>query len=518
MTSSYVVLLSNSSKTVYTSNSTSQFRSVLPVALHLKKNDKIAVQALFLDNQFGNIPPPLLYSTDHFLLLDPTLSNVEERFTITAIRATPAQLVQSLNDQVRNKTQCVFKVRPNAQKIDIQLTGCVLLLNQLVETFLLVGTHETFDFRGETYFILNAFHDENRLFRGRKKIDNEPIIPKWVKINIKELTPSLSSTTFQQTAAVIADQNELRRPGFNYTITNKEYFPCHTPTAEISVSLIDENNIPLCLIQGEQTVLQLKIKTMMYESFIMRISSRDCSTLFPGNSSTDFRIQLARPLVSGQKQLEVALSSIYLPTRLHKTVLVRNLWIMLSLGENMDETQIHFTFGDIEEVTAETLFNVFDAAVTTFQNQDFADLTLDASNAFLLHFAQNNVRIRLSPTLAKIFQQASPIITGRIGDVFKLGKPNLLRGYPQILFLCCNFTSHVIVGDTFRNLLKIIPYSQSEHRDKSMRYVSQHLDYLPVSMNEYTLMHFQLITENGNKIQFARENEEVLINLIFREI
>jgi len=76
-----------------------------------------------------------------------------------------------------------------------------------------------------------------------------------------------------------------------------------------------------------------------------------------------------------------------------------------------------------------------------------------------------------------------------------------------------------VVGNTFARVLQLIPYfdNSEKNADGLMKYEAQHLDFLPLGMNDQTTLQFEMRNSNGDLVSFANETTEILLTLVFRE-
>ena len=98
------------------------------------------------------------------------------------------------------------------------------------------------------------------------------------------------------------------------------------------------------------------------------------------------------------------------------------------------------------------------------------------------------------------------------------GQLDIQRLHPQLIFLYCNFITPLMIGSTFGQLLQMIPYYTSyELKSKVMKYEAQHLDFIPLALNDPTTLQFELRDAAGNFIYFEDMQREILMTLVFRE-
>jgi hypothetical protein len=345
-------------------------------------------------------------------------------------------------------------------------------------------------------------------------------IPKILKIRLEEMSDCLSNTGFNKDLALVYGADLSSAP-FYHIVKKKEYFNIGGGSlSNITITLLDENNQQLQLLDGQPTIVTLKIKKIKMTSRIMRLSSKDSTHLFEDSSCSDFKI-LLNEQIDKRKKYEVALSSIYLPPKIDvkKIVRAQELYAMFSRD---GETWEKVSFDQLEDLNSDTVAQVlFDNAPKLDSEDEEAEeeyiFDVERENGKIILKCLHNFYLQFSQFFSYMFNVRR---TGEMkpGDAVAIDPPNFERIIPNAIFLYTNFTTPLITGDVFARVLKVIPYKNARIETTLSAYESNHFEFVPISMNEDNLLHFHLRDASGNLIPFENENRgEVLVNLILRE-
>lgn len=509
MATKYIIATSRSSEDK-NSNSSVQFRNNLPTDINVQKH-KLALQSIFIDSKFGNIPTTIRETVDHFVLLDTEYNHVKS-MSLKYPKLTIEEIVWLLNKQT-DRNLCYFSIGAT-KRLQIELSNSVLLFHPTINIFFgLEGTEAVYN--NEVFYFLENTAQEKKVFIAEKKLSMKPLLPKMIKVKLEEMEPSLSTQNNSQIIGIICGDKEIAKyPLFN-VVLKKEYVDVLQPTLNtITITLLDENNRPLCLEDGEQTIVKLKLQATMFDSFILRIASNECRDIYPNNTNSNFRIQLSRPLRTQDRQWEVALSSICLPAKMSDKKLLENVWIEFSF-DNITYDRLSFD-DQVPPITTEKVFLHMKEYLETIFFDMMLQLLTDADNIIMMRGKADTTYIRTSSKFAALFNIKETYFSIRKEEEITLGFFDIRRLDPKILYLYCNFIHPVVIGEKRERILKLLPFTHN-NKDVITKYESQHLDFMPLSLNDPYLLHFELCTYGNNPIQFDNENALVLINLIFRE-
>jgi hypothetical protein len=519
----YITLVSSASAETF-DNSPCRFTNSLPKEIYCKKCEyQIAVQSLYLDLNFGNIPLTVLSVSDHIVVLNS--SDLESEpvsvINIAQCRYTLFDFIKELNSQSTQSVVFNSYSRSGVGYLMMRVFRKFILMHSTVSAFL-GFTGENIIFKNQTYISLDITK-EARAIRGTSPFPEKPTVPKVIKIKLGEMKQSLSVKEFHRDLAIIVDENIKYEDHFFHVVKRKEYFDIIDENiSSLSVLLTDENNCQLNLKDGQPSILKLKLRKKSMNSFILRISSLDCRDIYQNNSSAQFMVQLPQPFPQ-QKMWEVALSSIYYPSRMDLTPILRDedFWIDVGAVNIMTKDILgltRITFSHLTDVSAEAIINAMHLKISTL---DLFTIRED-DGVYNIHFRTNAI-IVLSPLMAyclgrpMLGKKKYRGIEGKVGESIVLGKFNLDRLYPSVMFLHCNFVSPSIIGNTFAQVLKIIPY-KSDNEEELVQHDVEHLDFFLVSMNDQYLLTFEMKDARGRMIKFKNQDNALYLNLIFREI
>lgn len=522
MESFYVTVTSNASKDIFPGNTLVNFGNQLPQEIDVT-DYKVALQSIFLDNKYGNIPNSILGTRNHFLLFHDSSENANfiSICDITDFTLSATSFAKIVNRKL-NAIGTRVMVRVSQKKIEIVLTNCLLMVHKQINRYLQFPTNVKRSYLGQEYVVLNS-EGTTKTFVSSKDFPVHVVTPTIIKVKLEEMQQNLSEVELVQDLALIKVKEALY-PFFN-VCKRKEYFKLNwNRLSTLRVTLVDEENYPINAGNGQSTILKLQFKKFPMSSFVLRLSSLESKNVFSDNTNSSFRILLRQPL-DLSRTWEVALSSIYLPSKIDvaSTLFAENFYISISLGGDAfrriplnsltDFSPDGFVTHCTEKIAAAFPRQSVPIQITAQENRDI-----------YIQF-EANVSLRISGMLAYLMEKApTPDLQhfwpmeGQRGTKIKWGKINYKRVQPHVAVVHCNFISPLIVGNTFGKVLQIIPYYDSANIFGSiMKYEAQHLDFLPMSMNDRTVLQFEMQNTLGNLITFNDKNAEILLTLVFRE-
>lgn len=542
--SCYMVMASNASRDVNPANTLTQFTNELPQGMNVE-GCKIALQSLYLDNKFGNIPNAILGTKDHFILffnaVDTSLSVPEiSRCTITDLFLSRTQFIRAVKDQLLNEN--VLAETPSAsdklhfwpdpdggQKILFRLRNAILLVHPEMNAWLNFTSDPPIMYKGLPYFkLVSSAH--NGTYASRGAYPAAIIQPAFIKVQLEQMCQTVSAVKLLQSLAVIKPL--VGEYPLNVVPKRKEYFDFNCARLDtLSVRLVDENDWPLQPGNGQPTFLKLKVKRFPMKSHVLRLSSRESDDVFEDNTNRKFQVQLQEPLVWGN--WEVALSSVVLPTK-------TNLKMMLAPSNFFIEVNgRRMTLNGLTDFTSNGLVRHMMAKLAnTFAPADGEDAIASAPLSFyveggniMIHAGTYPVELNVSGLFAyAVFSvkgkatSHNPTAVVRVNVEPQLrtvfGRFDVTRLHPHLIFLHCNFIRPIVIGSTFGQLLQMIPYTNGNDdamEGPIMKYEADHLDFTPLSMNDPSTLQFEMRNAGGDFIYFADDRQAILLTLVFRE-
>lgn len=520
MDSFYTIAASNASLDLYPDNDLIQFKNNLPQEIDVT-DYLIALQSISFDNTYGNVPNNVIGTKNHFILFSKQFegNNVQPVIVINLnedITMSLSTVVKKLN--VRNTP--LMTVKGVNKILEIVLRKSILLVHKNVADWLYLSG-ETIVYKNSKYIKLDAQTLNNKSFLAQKEFQYQASFPKMVKVQLEEMQSNIGEVKLVQDLATIVVKNKY--PFYN-VCKRKEYFKLNTNRlTSVKISLVDENNFPLQVSTGHATFVKLQLKKFPMKSFPLRLSSLESSNIFTDNISSSFRIQLQQPL-DERREWDVALSSVFLPSKIDKSKLLTEDNFFVDISVDKGETYKRVLLNEMKDFSQAGFITYFHKK----QRELFADKKpielSDDKKDLHIKLEDENVAYRISGFLGYLLARApfdyEEYYTFKYETAEKKysGRLNFSKMSPHTLLIYCNFINPIVVGNVFAQVLQMIPYADSESVNGDvMKYEAQHLDFLPVSMNDKTILQFEMRDSAGNLIHFANENSEILLTLVFRE-
>jgi hypothetical protein len=522
------MMMSNSSRDIYPENTLNKFKNELPQEISVD-GFKVALQSISLDAKWGTIPNNILATSEHFLLF-PNYSFERNNshaasYSITDSVLSKESFIDKANNALRGTRHVVFKTQ--GDKIEILLTKCTMLVHEHVNTFLHFGSKYV-TYKGVKYCLLSQ--ENVGSFRSKKKFNTSRLAPKMIKVRLKEMRQNLSKVGLLQELAILSTDSSSYP--FYTVCKRKEYFPLNSnKLSTLSIELVDEDNYPLHFVRGQPSIVKLQLKRFDMELAVLRLSSLESKRIFSDNTSSSFRIQLQQSLDSNG--LEVALSSIYVPAQVKTSSMLsaRNFYIDVAITSTLQEDGTYkndyhrFVLNSLSDFSnAGFISLIHDFLATAYPRKQPVKFSEEEGEIFL-EFLEEDVTVRVSGLIAYLFGRTPApdiiehfVIKGDKKQRKMLGSINFKKLHPHVIFLHCNFVKPIIVGTQFGQVLQMIPYYNSDENEvETMKYEAQHLDFIPISMNDKSVLQFEMRTSTGELVPFMKENAEVLVTLVFRQ-
>jgi len=305
----------------------------------------------------------------------------------------------------------------------------------------------------------------------------------------------------------------------------------------ISVKIVDENDIPINFTVGPPTIIKFRFKEMMNDNnnFYVQITNNDSVDIFPNNSPSYFKSKLPK-VINLQDKWVIALVSIYLPPNIinfsnpmnvievikidksnkpddsisSKTlILPEKRFTMMDdllslLNTYLDESEITFYHSDGKvTVVAKNLSDIKECK-----------LKLDNKLACMLGFSQEKLKYKTDEHVVITFlnENENKISEYRFDEV-----ANLEFSIPPWLLLYCDIVSPTNVGHSAVPILKIIPIqNKSIHNLNGTFTEFANLEYFPIHVDTLQTLCFQLRAHDGHFVHFEG-NENVQLTLSFRK-
>ena len=517
---------SNASTNLYPENTRAAFKNELPQSLDVT-GYKITLQSISLDNNYGNIPNSVLGTRNHFLLFlgnthslpNPTPIAICDITDYAMLAATFVVAVNKSLLDVKTRGRIRVTLTPD-KRLEITMRDAVLLVHKEVNKMFNFNSTETFVYNRMEYTKLNSYGGSKK-FISQNEFPQHAITPSIIKVQLQQMCQNVSDVSLVQDLAIISVKPKTTYP-FHNVCKRKEYFNLNcTRLSTVNIKLVDGDNWPLHLAGGQPTILKLQLKKFTMQSSVLRLSSLESQDVFSDNSNSSFRIKLQQPIVNSS--WDVALSSIYLPSKVNITSVLTadNFYIEFSkTGIAFERVTLH----DITDLTPGGFITHCTAKVLEALGSNVIVLSLDENNGINLQ-CTIGLAINISGMLGYLLHRTSspyaqrniPVQCLRASKTRYLGQLDFSKLHPHTVFVHCNFVTPIIMGNTFAQVLQVVPYSDVSEQDSVMKYEAPHLEFLPMTMNDRSTLRFEMRNSSGDLFNFLDSSIEILLTLVFRE-
>ena len=294
---------------------------------------------------------------------------------------------------------------------------------------------------------------------------------------------------------------------------------------------------------SQPTLISLKFLSMVDSQKILHLSSLDSKTEFSSNLPCNFTSILNSPIDWGEERWDCALSSIIYPKNIQShfpqwsNVLEKEYEYNLSVEiftwnfqtnrkELLHSSVITFEEQILKEKNSfvnyflQQLRKLFDHVSIATEQLVIRHRTyfeLDASTGLLraMGYEFKNLEPKRGKTLAKPRPDPLDDNISLMEVPFKYSYKSI---YPESLAVYCNIISPVSWGKKKFQILKVFPFGErSEEGNSYNKYISKHLDFIPIIKPIIENNNISLRSMWGQDIKFRKgNNEEVMVNLIFR--
>ena len=531
MLSHHLLVKSDNSKNVHKTNSRSSFTNELLFSIKTEANEKISLEAIGLSNKFSNVPHSIQRAKYHLLLF----KNGEDTKSYQGIKLTgnnfssASELAINLESNNNIGEDFITFTSIDSNRLSISIFGCTLYISKdLFEWLNLTVTDSIIKvkkFGLPFYMGVNAYKRTAKRINSSTDIIFQPINPKLIQVCLKEMRMSLRADGYHNVISVIPGSVVCKQPCL-YQIKRKEYYQLEDDTnSKLSLFLLDENDFPLQIIEGPPTFLQFKLKIMKENKFTLNLRSSDSTVLFSENTSSNFKVYIRHDLFQDNKNYEVALSSIILPTfKLRNEVIFNKKDFYVMLSARQENMAIQFYNIDFERIVD----SLSETSIAAEINRQIQLLVNDAKMPVKLieaiKYTDKEIAIKCNRDVylafSELFSVTFDAVLGDIevesGETLKLGKFMPERAYPPAVLLESNIAAPSLQADSYRHVLKIIPFVRNGE-EEIPRYDATSLDFIPLNSRE-RIMHFQLRDYNEKEIPYKNNRQTVFVNLVFKEV
>lgn len=529
----YILLASNGSTDVYKNNSLSKFTNIFPSPLRTDSSWRVALQAISFDTRFSTVPSQIKGETHAILLWKQHTENGPIFYS------EPSHIIsipQQVDDLIHLVSLLQGQIDPNICRILLNNNKVVIRTPKGYVIGIKDTVAEVLNINGSSHTSV-AFHHVKgdytkfktlQIYNIEKIISNEQLefqikIPKTVSIVLEQMRWSNSGKQYHKILttipfAVLSDT----RTYFYYEAQRREYYELlNSHPTYLSVQLVDESGVQLNLKSGQPTFIKLKFRKMenVLSMFSMRVGSNDSLEMYPSNNSSNFRINLARPIELPQGQhWEVALSSVHYPGHFSVADFVKdNIWFLaMKIGGGGVSGILAFS-----KETLEVRADVIDRIHKEMQKLGGGKISIQ-DNKIHLYGGSSGIELTLSLGLAKILGSPQAWMANGHDQTItvRAGKEIILAGnvfrvdelLPHSFLLYADIIQPINVGGGLSKVLQLIPNIPN----KSSYFACKHLDFIPLNENRLSHMHFELCLHDGKHVPFVDLSQDVIINLLFR--
>lgn len=490
-------------------NNSTNFVNFLPEEINCEEYE-VALSSLILNLNFST-PIDILKTDNHLLLYATYLDLLDDKplikITIRGSFMNPEKIVNFLNNSLKD-FNTIISFKYEDKRIILTIGGCILLVKKNLLNWLKIKTDD-FDLDERFGIFINT--QETEIIKSEEITDFKR--PKYLRVVLQEMEESIDANGYHQDLAVIASDFNNNKSLF-YTQSNKEYFKLKSSTIQqFSIKIVDENYDELYIDNNNPTILHLKMKRNVKNVFSLRLSSNDSKQFYPENKINNFKIRLNKPLNCAGISSEVALSSVIFPNEIdHAQFLLDSSFIFSYDRGDGNFNQIPITKNDLE-----TLQNFI--LIINFTCNDL--FTVNSKNNSEVNFIfKEKCKIRMSKICAKLFnklpnqKENTFEFEGEKNETYFFKDVSFQNIIPNVIFIYCNFVTPILTGNGYLNLLKIVPITLNKNNN-FIRYNISNLDFFTLSLNDESLLEFQLYTYDN--IPFPFKNDEILLTLLFRE-
>ena len=103
--------------------------------------------------------------------------------------------------------------------------------------------------------------------------------------------------------------------------------------------------------------------------------------------------------------------------------------------------------------------------------------------------------------------------------IFARAKMDAYRLVPHSISLLADFIQPCLIGSVQSKILRTLPIQHKfSRRQPSFTFEPKNLEYHNIATRELNMLNFQLLDMAGNEIEFANENQNVILGLVLKMI
>ena len=548
-----IFCISNACTKSYPENTLTRFVNDLPSHIQLQHNDRwhICIESIGFSTNFSNILLPKNREVPSIKIFSQTIKQsgvfdfehheVSDFFSNAINIYLPNQIIS------RDNLKDIFVHNNEKYKyIEVDFTDDIVSLkygkhSKIVEFYTLY-LHESF----VRNFGFEIDEDNSQMISNEKfykyllgprhlkivggKVNWEKRYPTVVKVKCDEIQSQIFNNRHTKDLITFYPDFNKNEDFYFIDFEYKQFIPLsNTSLEKISISLVDENNFFIPLIDGCATFIKFQLKKMgsEFESFNVRISSIK-STNHETNLNNDFIVDLPQSY-SLSKQWKAAITNISYPSDFFPLPFSKDMRTIYTarIGEIPKSNELkNKSYNESE------LFLILDDIFTTYNlcrfqtsKNEFGDLICKISMeprcllilpkplAMILGYSkEKNTDTNIEEMYDYVTLFNLDLNNVKVHEFINPVDLECLR--PRYLMVYANFIEPSIVAGDYRKLLKVLPIHKTSNKFYKTEEFAKHLEYHRMENTELNKIKISIRAHDGEPVNF-KEDKNLFLNILF---
>ena len=289
-----IILTSNSSTLVYNQNSLSKFRNILPTPILNVDNKQIAFESISFENNFANMPVSL-QNLKYNIIMKNNEKQVVREVLIPFGRYNYKKLANFISEKCglsflkNNNLRFIgddnqFSIK-NIGSLDVYIEKDTFLwLNK--ENAVSVSDVEIMHDR--RFYLIGK--NSNRTIFKRNNFSKQ-ILPQLVIVELNEMKTKLTSSGRKKILATLPYSKERQdKLVYHYEGKGQEAHQlANVYNSSFQITLFDQDYKQLSLVDGQPTVITLKMTSSKQEGFYLQVNSNSSIDVHSDNIAASFK-------------------------------------------------------------------------------------------------------------------------------------------------------------------------------------------------------------------------------------
>ena len=475
-------------------------------------------------------PYPAYMTMRHQGLLEPFRNHCRKLSIPTNACYSPDDIANLLN-ALCTGSGLHFSIQGGA--IQINGSNVVLFLRPCIVDFLHLRAHAFAVFldpdTGAKYYKL-FFQPGGDYMLASAPPSFEDSSPKYIRVTLDELQQSATtegggSSTGTTLAIVPYVKASPDSSSYHLQQRGRYYVPLsHSRLDSLQVKLLDESRQQLRVAAGQPTVVKMSLQ-MRGSEFVVHLSSRRSNVR---GTNSDFRWYPDPPLQLAPRRWKVALSSMFFPSQ----------FLVYSELDVVSMTRAPFTIlrgvpGSETKYGIDTHQEVLESShrlVDELQTQATGLMTgvtivlqhgrvvIDQEDGHLQPaFLDLDSKLAYILGLTGLYRAGERVRLSLDSPVVGMAEVNVRRLCPELITVSSDLIEPVIYGSGREPVLEKVAGYRGKSMGKLQHYTVEHPTFHLLSHSLISCVRFQLTQEDGQQVEFADKEEEVLLTLVFRK-